>query len=313
MGGRNWALLTTLIGSFLVHGIASGAAATITILYQPILPFTAIFIAADQGYFAGHNLDVDLSLAANSATSATVLPADSAQIATLTPTQILQANEQGLDLVFVAGSSLFPNPGGNGILARHDAGIGEPRDLVGKKLATPAFGGTAEVIAKKWLQSKGVDYRTVNWAELPFLQMEANLKAGRVDAVATVDPFYSRIIGDHVAIDIGNYASIVPAGTITTGYASTRSWAASHKEVLSAFRASLDDAIAYFRDQTHRDAVRASIAKYTKVPLPIVAGLPWPTNLNTGIPKEGMKFWIDASREQGLIKGNPDPATLVVP
>jgi hypothetical protein len=28
---------------------------------------------------------------------------------------------------------------------------------------------------------------------------------------------------------------------------------------------------------------------------------------------QSLTFWIKASREQGLIKGNPDPASLIAP
>ena len=60
-------------------------------------------------------------------------------------------------------------------------------------------------------------------------------------------------------------------------------------------RAALDDAIVFIADPAHAAAVRAGMVKFTRA------------------TPEGLAFWIKVMREQGLIHGNPDPASMIAP
>jgi len=289
------------------------AATKITLLYTAVNAFVGSFVAEDQGFFAERGLDVDLSLAQNGSVISAALVADSAQIGGPTPTVLLQANEQGLDLVVVAGTDFYPQSVSSGVLARSGSGIAGAPGLVGHKVGVPGIGGIIDVLTRKWVQSSGADYRKVDWVELQFPQMGDALKADLVDAVASVDPFYTRIVDSKAGYPIGTYAAIIPNGTIPVVYASTRAWAVKNPEAVRNFRAALDDATAYVADKAHLASVRDSIAKYTKLPPQVAATLRLPDNLDAHATAAGLRFWIGVSREQGLIKGNPDPASLVLP
>jgi hypothetical protein len=60
----------------------------------------------------------------------------------------------------------------------------------------------------------------------------------------------------------------------------------------------------------HVDDVNKAIATYTKLPPQVVAALP-PPLLTVDVTPEQIKFWIDICKEQDLIKGNPDPASVI--
>jgi hypothetical protein len=45
----------------------------------------------------------------------------------------------------------------------------------------------------------------------------------------------------------------------------------------------------------------------------VAATLDIPDRLDVDPTPQSLAFWIGVSREQGLIKGNPDPKTLVAP
>ena len=62
--------------------------------------------------------------------------------------------------------------------------------------------------------------------------------------------------------------------------------------------------------KTHVDELYAAIAKYTKLPPQVVSSLP-PPNLAVDVTPEQIKFWIDLAKEQGVIKGNPDPKSIL--
>ena len=67
---------------------------------------------------AKHGLDIDMTLTTNGSLISAALVADSAQLGGPTPTILLQANEQGLDLVVVAGTNVYPLASPSGVVAR---------------------------------------------------------------------------------------------------------------------------------------------------------------------------------------------------
>jgi len=96
-------------------------------------------------------------------------------------------------------------------------------------------------------------------------------------------------------------------------YASTRSWAIKNAAAAKEFRVALKEAEAYLHDPAHLPSARESLAKYTKLPPQVAATLPIPTRLDVDPTPDSLKFWVGVSREQGLIKDAPDPASLVAP
>lgn len=290
----------------------ASAATKINLLYIPGGDFAPAFVAKDQGIFEKHGLDVDMSIAQNGSVISAALAADQAQIGVPTPPVLLQANEQGLDLVVVAGATVLPFPkDAAGVIARE--GINQPKDLVGKKVAVPGFGGSFDVITRYWVASHGVDIHQVNWIELQFPQMGDALKSGLADAVLAVNPFYARILDSKVGHTMGNPWDSAPSGTMIVLYAATKAWADKNPDAIKGFRAALDDGVAYVRDPAHAAAVHDSIAKWTKLPPAAAASIAIPDDLEPHAKPDGLTFWIKAARAQGLIKGNPDPASLIAP
>ena len=103
------------------------AATKLNLLYIPGGDFVPSYVAKDQGIFERHGLDVDMSIAQNGSVISAALAADQAQIGVPTPPVLLQANEQGLDLVIVAGATVLPFPAGAaGVIARNDSNLKGP-------------------------------------------------------------------------------------------------------------------------------------------------------------------------------------------
>jgi NitT/TauT family transport system substrate-binding protein len=263
----------------------------------------------EQGFFKKHELDLDLLVAQGGGVTPPALVSNSVQIAIVTAPQLLEADEEGLDLVIVAGTVDYPLPPFPGAIARTGSGISAARDFVGHKVGVPSIGGINDVLAKNWVKTSGGDFRKVDWVETPISRMGDELKAGIVDVVIAVPPFDTQIIGSGAGYSIGNW-SIAPPGAMVAAYASTRAWAQSNSGAVRDFRAALEDANRYIGDPKNADSVRAIIAKYTNLPPAAAAAIDMPVNLDAHPKPEALQFWIDVSREQGLIKGNPDPTTL---
>ena len=175
----------------------------------------------------------------------------------------------------------------------------------------PGVNGLLDVIFRKWLADKGVNTKSVTYVETSFPQMSDLLRSATVDAVVTVDPFYSRIIDQHTGYLVHNYTGSLPDGTVASVYAATRKWAIANSDGGKAFQAALAEAVAFSKEPANAAAVQDSIARYTKLPGAVVAGLPIP-NLSARIGPADPKFWIDAMKERGMLTGSIDAAKAVL-
>lgn len=82
---------------------------------------------------------------------------------------------------------------------------------------------------------------------------------------------------------------------------------------IQALQAALEEAAAYVNDPANDKSVRASLATYTKLPPPVAAIIDVPEDFRVKITPDALAFRVQVSREQGLIKGNPDPKSLIYP
>jgi len=292
----------------------SRAATKVVMIYNATSAYSASYVAKEEGYFAKHGLDLEFSLTGNTMMTPAALMSQTVQLGGITPPMILQANEQGLDLVVVAGGTATPDPAGtSGMLARTGSDIKTAKDLVGRKIGVPGLGGTFDLLAKKWVESKGVDYRKINWVEVPFTRMGDTMKAGLVDVVAATLPFYARIVDAKIGYDIGDIYAPLPDGALLAFYGSSRDWARKNPEVVKAFRASLDEAVAFIADSSHAAKVQEILAKYTKLPVGAEPP-PVPTTLHVHVKPDALAFWIDVMHEQGVIgKAHLDPTSFIAP
>ncbi|MGZ5865211.1 MAG: ABC transporter substrate-binding protein [Xanthobacteraceae bacterium] len=286
------------------------AATKVRVMYTAVAPYASVFIAKDQGFFEKRGLDVELILAANGSVIIAGVVSGNVEVGTPTPTVFLQAVDSGLDQVAIAATNAMPDASKSGVLARTDSGIKTAKDLVGKKVGVPGLNGLLDVIFRRWLASQGVDTKRVSYVETSFPQMSDLLRAGQVDAVVAVDPFYSRIVGQNTGYLVDDYTRNLPAGTIASVYSTTVKWANANPDAVKAFQEALVEAVAF--SKTNDAATRESIARYTKLPPPVVANLPVP-NLVAKISAQDFKFWIDVMKDRGMLTDSVDASKAVFP
>ena len=97
------ALQFALLGFMLTGLLNPVYAQKIVFGFSASTAFANAFVAANEGIFKKHGLDVEMKLVPNSATTPAALMAGSLQVATPTAPNTMQAVEQGLDLVGLAG------------------------------------------------------------------------------------------------------------------------------------------------------------------------------------------------------------------
>ena len=280
--------------------------------YTAVTDFASAFVAAEQGFFKKRNLDVELKFIPLNSTIPAALQSDSLQIGGPTPSVFLQAVDGGLDLVVVAGAGVTSQSiTGFGVVARSGSNIKTPQDFVGKKVGVPGLGAFLQVTFRAWLKANGVDYKKVNFVEAPFPQHADMLRGGTVDAVVTANPFMARITDSGAGYVASYYSTFLPEGNPTIVYAATRSWAKAHAGAVKGFRESIVDGASFIKDPKNDAAVRAAIGKYIKLPPEVLAKAqispPGPI-----VTEKQLAYWVGLMKDQDMLKGNLDLATLIV-
>jgi NitT/TauT family transport system substrate-binding protein len=303
-------LSAILAAALTLAATAAFAATKIDLLYTGAAAIASAYVAKDQGFFTKHGLDVDLTLTANGTTIPAALVSDSAQVGIPTPTVLLQANDAGLDLVMIAGAEQFPTPSRIALFVQPGSDLRKPEDFAGKKIGVPGLNGVIDIMVRQWLAPSGADTKAV-YVEVSIPQGPDALRSGQVDAIATIDPFTQRLQSSKTGTMVVDLNTIVPKGAYSVSYVTTRDWANKNPEAAKSFKAALEEANTFAKDPDNLEALRQSIATYTKLPRQIVDTLPLPPNLNAEATPDGMKFWIDVAVARKLIHKAPDPASLV--
>ncbi|HEX3970106.1 MAG TPA: ABC transporter substrate-binding protein [Stellaceae bacterium] len=300
--------LTTLAIGLALLGVAHPAVAQtkVKMTYTAVSGFAAGYVAEEQGFFQKHGVDMQFIQTNISGNIPAVIESGSSEIGGATLPQILQANDAGLDLVVFSGGAVYPLPG-DVLIARDGAGIQKTTDLKGKTVGVPGIGALLHIMLRRDLKANGVDPDSVKYVELGFPQAGDALKAGQIDAYPSQAPFTARILQSGAGKAVANWLSATPDGTPTVIFATTRAWATAHKKDIEGMQAAMREALDFMK--THKDETNQAIAKYTGLPVQVVASIPVPP-IDVDLSAKQIQFWIDITKDQGLIKGNPKPNDL---
>ena len=312
MARRRFSLFATPVALALVAAPSLADPFKLKIACTATSDCASAMVARDQGIFAKHGLDADVTLIGINTNIPPAIASDSIQIGGPTSPVFLQAVDGGLDLVAVAGASVMDPEESKTIaaVARSGVSIKEPKDFVGKKVGAPGIGAFLHVLFRKWLIEKGVDPESVNFVEVTFPTMNDALKSGSVDVVLTAEPILSRITkagnGEVAAL----YAADLARHDPIIFYAASRKFAEGHPDVIKAFRAAIDEAAPIVNSD--REIATQSIAKFTKMPIDLVRQTR-PDLAKPELKGSDLACWIETMKQQDMLQGSPDLNKLVLP
>lgn len=281
--------------------------------YTAVTDFASLFMAAEQGYFDAQGIDIELKLIPLNSTLPAAIEAGSLQMGGPTASVFLQAVAGGLDHVAVAGASVTSKTNtGVGLVARAGSGIRSAQDCVGRRIGVPGLGAYLHLTFRAWLSGQGVDPAQVRFVETPFPQQADLLRGGSVDGVVTADPFMQRILDGGIGLVVAYHTTFLPDGLPILLHTAQRAWARNHPAVVRGFQAAIQRGVAYMRQPGNDAAVRAAIAKYTRLPAEVVARIqisrPGPT-----VSSAGLRYWVDLMRAQGMLQDALPTERLLAP
>jgi NitT/TauT family transport system substrate-binding protein len=276
--------------------------------YVPVVTWLPSWVAKDTGIFEKQGLDVSLTLIQNLG----LLPGTLGKqfdIAPSTPPDLINAAAKGLDVVGIAGGFIESSSRRSiEVIVRKDSGINGPQDLKGKLVAAAALGSLMHIATLYWIKKNGVDPNSIRAVEVPFPNMADQLKAGRVDAVESIQPFVAQLLAaGHVSI--GDPILAVSDPTHGTLWIADGTWARANPDIIKRWIASLTEAAEFIKKEPAQ--ARAILGKYTKLPEQVVQTVPIP-EYNAILDPAGLEAWVKALTELGQLEKPVEASRLVV-
>lgn len=271
--------------------------------------FANAFVAANEGIFQKHGLDVEMKLVPNSATTPAALMAGSLQVATPTAPNTMQAVDQGLDLVVISGGGYYTKGMEDvAIMVRPDSPIKTAKDFEGKRVSTPGLNAFLHVLFRKWMAENGGDYKKVTFTENAFAQSIDVLRSGQVDGILAVQPFLSRAQETNVGRVVAFYIAALEGEVQAGWHVASRKWADANPQQVAAFRAAIVEASALaLKDPA---VVRKANLVYIPFPAEVQAKFPDP-KFRPVITPDMVQTWNKIMQEQDMLKKPIDPSKLI--
>lgn len=267
------------------------------IAYIPVVTWLPMLIANDTGVFEKNGLSITLTKFPN----ITNLPQTLGKQFDLVPTtapDVLNAVASGLNIAAVAGETVETKSNMSfQVMVRADSGINSPKDLVGKRIASPGVGSVMHIALLHQITQAGGDASTVNAVEVPFPNMMDQLKAGRIDAAEQLEPFVGQMLGAGFK-SLGDPLLAVSDPVLFPFWIADADWARAHRDVLKRFVASLEGGLKVIK--TDDPAARAVLVKYSGLPEAVVAKIPMPAYDFTITPAQ-----LDVWRKVLVAQGRP--------
>jgi len=298
-----------LVFALLGAPAAPASAQKIVLGFSASTAFSNAFVAANEGIFKKHGLDVEMKLVPNSSTTPAALIADSLQVATPTAPVTLQAIEQGLDLMVIAGGSYYAKGIEDvAIMVRPDSPIKTAKDFEGKRVATAGLNAFLHVLFRKWLAENGADYKKVTFTETAFAQQIDVLRSGQVDGILAVQPFLARALETNVGRVIAYYIAALEGETQAGWYVATRKWIEANPKQAAAFAAAIVEATALA--DKDKETIRKANLVYIPFPAEVQAKFP-EGRYHAVITPPMVERWNTIALEQAMLKKPVDPGKIL--
>jgi NitT/TauT family transport system substrate-binding protein len=281
---------------------SDGGATKVTLSVPPVGDSLPVYDAISKGYFKDEGLDVELTPAANGATTINALVSGSTDLALVSYPSLITAYSSHLPVTIAAPGIAGTDQYAAGLYVLADSDIHKPADMVGKKMATPSLGSVGDIWFRGVLLQEGLDPESVKYVEIPQANMAAALKAGDVDGIFQTEPTLSATEASLDIRPIGFQNG--PQGL----FATSDKMLQEHPEEVAGFRAAMAKAVADIKADPHGVA-KAMMPKYTEMTPEAAAKMRLP-DYEVNYDAAGVQEVVDLMVKVGLLKDSFDAAEL---
>jgi NitT/TauT family transport system substrate-binding protein len=289
----------------------AGGLTDITVGTSGQLSNVDVYLGMSEGIFAKAGLKVTPQTLTAGSNAVPQLLNGSMQFATVDLATAITATQQNVGITAVAPNNVgVPGDKGYaGVIAAPKSGIATLADLEGKSVQVNQLNGTAQVLVEATMAKAGLDPKKVKFVEIPPPQALAALQAGRVDAAVLSEPGVSAALASGMTYIVNPEKDTIP-NLPAFVFVTSKAYAADHPDVVKAFVG----AVLAANRQANADAAlaRATAAKSTEVPPPLLTKVTFPKFGEQPLTAEQVKAYADLLEANGALKGSmPSPESVI--
>ncbi len=270
----------------------------------PVGDCLQIFVADAKGYLKEEGFTgVELTRMAGGAQIAPAIEGGSLDLGWSNVVSVALAHEQGFDHAFITpGATEAEGFRPHKIMVAADSPVRRAADLEGKTVAVNTLANIPYVAAATWLRANGVDPAKAKFVEVPFPNMEAALKAKRVDAAVMLEPFVTAGLagGSTRVLENEPFRVFGPRSLIASWFAK-KSWLAANPDKAAAFRRAIARATQAIR--ANPTEARLTLLNYTRLSKDLAEKIVMPA-FEESLTEGDVQAVLDATAKLGLLKAS---------
>lgn len=283
---------------------SSVADGKVTLSIPPVGDSLPVYRAISEGYFHDEGLDIELTPAANGATTINALVSGSTDLALVSYPSLITARSSNLPVTIAAPAIAGTKEYQAGLYVLDGSAIQEPKDMLGKRFATPSLGSVGDIWFRGVLHETGLDYNDVEYVEIPQANMASALKAGDVDGIFQTEPTLSATRAN-LNIRPIDY-QVGPQGL----FATSNKVLEDNPDVVTSFRAALARAVKDINADPHGVA-ETEMPKYTDMSAKTARAMALP-DFQVKYDAAGVQEVIDLMVTVGLLDKGYEATDLFV-
>jgi ABC-type nitrate/sulfonate/bicarbonate transport system substrate-binding protein len=200
---------------------------------------SASFIqAAKGGAAADYGLTMEMEWLESSAAAIPAVISGDVQVAASSYAGVIDAANQGIPVRVVSGGwASTPNVASLETLP--NSGITSLEDLIGKTVAVVSLNSSHAVKIKNSMQEEGLDWKQVNFVELPYGEVPAALEQGTVDASSATGAALTAVKNNLQSVTVFDYGGGEYEGMAETGYIMSQQFIDENPNTVAAFQCAM--------------------------------------------------------------------------
>jgi NitT/TauT family transport system substrate-binding protein len=198
------------------------------------------WLAVKNNYFkeAGFTFDPakDVVTSKSGGESVSKLTSKEVDIAYSSYTPFFVAQSKKVADIKLVSDASSAGPGATEVVAMPNSTVKSIKDMAGKKVAVTARNTISDLLVMSTLKTNGVDWKTIQWVEIPFPSTPEALSKGQVDAAFLTEPFLAQAQKVYGAVPVFDTATGPTANMPTAGYGANADFVKNNPKTLAAWQ-----------------------------------------------------------------------------
>ncbi|WFE20610.1 ABC transporter substrate-binding protein [Solwaraspora sp. WMMD937] len=277
----------------------------------PITETAALWGGIEAGIFAERGIEVEVLPAQGGAQAIPALINGDIDFAIGQPFGPFRADVQDLGVVLIGNyaSSYAEGDDINAVVASAASGITRPAELAGRRVAVNSLGAAGDVTIMAAVEQDGGDPTTIEFVEVAFPDVPAQLEAGNIEAAWVPEPFVTQLRDRGDAVVVEPYQAVIPGlATLTT--ITLADSLESDAELIGDFSAAMQETLEWAQDPANETDVRQAIKDNLELPEAVADSVRLP-EFGWELDRASLETLATLAGEYGVLDEQPDFDRLI--